>query len=115
MTFNGTSRPETAAGRALIALSVWGAIRSTLTLEQLVANAYDTTVLGDFLAEVMHLLALHRVDLDEWIDTGRLHFDAETTSTPPPDDTAATGVALAAQRIIIDIEAATPTQPLPQH
>jgi hypothetical protein len=66
------------AGWALDALTVFG-------LKTFHRHLYDEaaeTVIGDLLGDLMHLCRMNGLDFDALIESGRLHFDAETAGEP---------------------------------
>lgn len=93
----GTSRAETDSGeepvdehpmqttatnapdRAQVALIAWsGTYGLDLTAAQLANGEYDhSEVLGDFLADILHLFARHDVDTDEVLHRAWLHYSEE--------------------------------------
>ncbi|MEU2043677.1 hypothetical protein [Nocardia niwae] len=100
MTHTSEPQPFAAAGRALIALAVWSATRSDISVEQLVHATYDPGLLGDFGADLLHLLHLHGVDVDEFWERAWTHFHAESAAQPTSGPAAISGPARAARRML---------------
>ncbi|MEU6191325.1 hypothetical protein [Nocardia sp. NPDC047038] len=96
-------QPYAAAGRALIALAAWASTREEITVEQIYDNTYDHEVLGDFGADLLHLLHLHNVDIDEVRGRAWMHFTEESTAQPTPSSDATTGPTLAAIQMLSNV------------
>ncbi|MGW5220961.1 hypothetical protein ACWEQA_24140 [Nocardia sp. NPDC004085] len=103
MTSAEQPQPYAAAGRALIALAAWASTREGTTVEQIYDNTYDQEVLGDFGADLLHLLHLHDVDIDEVRERAWRHFNEESTDQPTAGSDATTGPTLAAIQMLSKI------------
>ena len=92
------SWPEAAAGRGLIALSMWSGTQSGVTVAQVATNTYDPDILVDFMADVRHLLHNHGADFDAVVEASHLHFAEEIEGKRLPLPVSVT--ALAAERYL---------------